>query len=190
MNTEYKKTAGLALIIGSVFLIVTMALHPAGGSFEHLLKISKVIVTAHTIAILSIPINLVGFWGFKKSFTKAWGLPMLAFTTISVGHIAALIAAALNGLVLPIFINQYKEATPEKIAAIMPILKFNSALNHAFDYIFIGAMCIAVLLWSIAILITKEYPNWLAYLGILLNACFLAGLMFDFTFVNDINLKT
>jgi hypothetical protein len=184
MNHNDRKTAGYALILGSILLIVTMVLHPTGGSFEHLLKIMTVIVTAHTIAILSIPITLLGFWGFHKSFTKAWGLSTLAFITLSIGLLSGLIAGTLNGLVLPLYINQYRDATPETIAAIMPILKYNGALNHAFDYIFIGFISLAILMWSVAILLTKTYVLWLAYLGIALNLCVLIGLMIDFNFVN------
>ncbi len=180
----FKKHAGYALVIGSFFLIVTMALHPAGGSFEHLLKITKVIVVAHTIAILSVPIILFGFLGLHQSFNQARSLSTFAFIIMALGDIAVMNAAALNGLVLPMFINSYKDATPEVIEAIRPILKYNSTLNHAFDYIFIGATCLAILLWSVAILRTKNFPVWLAYFGILLNVGFLMGLLLDFNFVN------
>lgn len=184
LDDNFKKHAGYALVIGSFFLIVTMALHPAGGSFEHLLKITKVIVIAHTIAILSVPIILFGFLGLHKSFDQAQSLSIFAFLIMALGNIAVLNAAALNGWVLPMFINSYKDATPDVIEAIRPILKYNSTLNHAFDYIFIGATCIAILLWSIAILRIKTFPVWLAYFGILLNVGFLMGLVLDFNFVN------
>lgn len=184
MNPNDRKTAGYALILGSIFLIITMVLHPTGGSFEHLLKIINVIVTAHVVAILSIPITLLGFWGFQQRFTKAWGLSTLAFITLSIGLLSALIAGALNGLVLPLYIDKYRDATPETIAATMPILKYNGALNHAFDYIFISFISLAILMWSVAILLTKTYPAWLAYLGIALNVFVLVGLTIDFNFVN------
>ncbi len=42
-------------------------------------------------------------------------------------------------------------------------------MNNAFDYIFTGAFCLAILFWSIAILFTKKLPVWIAYLGIVLS---------------------
>ena len=155
MNQQDKRITGFSLILGSFFLIVTMTLHPAGGNFEHLIRIMRVNVTAHTVAIFSIPITLFGFWGFQQSFTKAKSLSTLAFFIILIGHLSGLIAAALNGLVLPLFINQYRDATPETIASLKPILKYNGALNHAFDYIFISFICIPIFMWSMAILKTN-----------------------------------
>lgn len=183
MNND-KKIAAYALILGSFLMTVTMVLHPAGGSFEHLIRITTINVTAHSIAILSMPISIFGFWGAHKSFEKYRNLSLLAFITVALGHIAGIFAAAINGLTLPIFINQFKEATPEQIESTKLILKYNFALNHACDYILITFICIAILIWSAIILKTKAYPTWIAYLGIGLILGFLMGLVADFSFVN------
>ena len=58
-----EKNAGISLIVFTVLIFFTMVLHPAGGSFEHLLKITSLIVVTHAVAIASIPFAVIGFWG-------------------------------------------------------------------------------------------------------------------------------
>ena len=181
---NFNKTTGYALLFGSFLMIVTMGLHPSGGNFEHLIKATKFIVISHTLAIASIPLSIFGFWGLTKRFTNHQSLSIAAFIFLTIGQFSALLAAAINGLALPFFVNQYKDATPEFIESIKPILKYGSALNHAFDYILMGNICVAVCIWSVLILKSKEFPLWLGYLGILLNVGFLISLVAGFGFVD------
>ncbi|MDB5156639.1 MAG: hypothetical protein JWR50_1346 [Mucilaginibacter sp.] len=62
------------------------------------------------------------------------------------GLFAAMLAAAVNGLALPLFLNHYLDAPPEKLSAVKPVVNYNTALNHAFDYVYTGASCLATLL--------------------------------------------
>ncbi len=167
MKNQEEKNAGLSLLMGSFMMIVTMGLHPTGGSFEHLLKISTLIIVTHSIAIAAVPLMMFGFYGLTKRLTDESGLSTLAFITITFGFVAVMCAAALNGLALPLFIKNYQGATPEVIESIKTILYYNSTLNHAFDFIFIGAACVAIPLWSVVIIKTKALPQWIAYVGIL-----------------------
>ena len=169
MKNQEEKNAGLALLVGSLMMIVTMGLHPTGGSFEHLLKITPLIIGTHSIAIAAVPFIAFGFWGLTKRLTDGSGLSILALIVMSFGLVAVMCAAALNGLTLPLFINNYQNATPEVIESIKLMLHYNSALNHAFDFIFIGAACVAIPLWSVAIIKTKALPQWVAYFGILFS---------------------
>jgi hypothetical protein len=166
MNNPFEKKAGIALIVFTILLVFTMVLHPAGGSVEHLINIMGLIVTTHAIAILSLPFGWIGFWGLtQKIGTDHFG-SMLAFAMISLGLVAVMLAAATNGLVLPIFLQHYKDATPETISNIKPILRYSFAVNQAFDYIYTGAFCLSILCWSIVILLTKKLAVWIGWLGI------------------------
>ena len=184
MKNTFEANAGLALIAGCVLIIVTMVLHPAGGSFEHLVSIIPIIIISHSIALLAIPFCLVGFWGLTKRLADVYFLSITAFAIIAFGLVAVMCAGAVNGLVLPLFIKRYKTASAETIDSIKPILTYNSTLNHAFDYIFIGAACLAILIWSIAILKTKAFPVWIGYFGLLLAFAAIGMLGAGFVFVN------
>ena len=169
MNNSSEKKAGIALIVFTVLLVFTMVLHPAGGTVEHLINITGVIVVTHSIAILSIPFGWLGFLGLtRKLGTNQFGA-MLGLGMITLALVAVLLAAATNGLVLPIFLQHYKDASPEAIAAIKPILQYSSALNHAFDYIYTGTFCLAILCWSVTIVFTRSLPVWLGWVGIALS---------------------
>ena len=166
MNNSFEKKAGIALIVFTILLVFTMVLHPAGGSVEHLVNITGVIVVTHSIAILSLPFGWIGFWGVTKKMGAEHFGSMVAFAMVSIGLLAAMLAAATNGLVLPIFLQHYKDATPEAIAAIKPVMRYSFAVNLAFDYIYTVAFGLAILVWSITILLTRKLPVWIGWLGI------------------------
>lgn len=184
MENKAGERAGTALIVGSVLMVVTMALHPAGGSFTHLLKASAMIIGAHSVAMVSVPVSLFGFWGFANHFRQERELSRFAFCFIFFGLVAALLAAAVNGLALPLFIKNYPDASRELTETVSPVLKYNTALNHAFDFIFIAAICVAVVLWSVAIVKGRELPRWIGYYGLLLGALGLTLLLSGVTLID------
>ncbi|HMH21046.1 MAG TPA: hypothetical protein VK563_04695 [Puia sp.] len=145
-----------------------MVLHPTGGPIEYIQKISTLIMTTHALAILSVPLWILGFWGLTKRLEDDSLIALTAFITMCIGLFAVMLAATVNGLALPLYVNHYLGATPEKISAIKPVVTYNTTLNHALDLVYTGASCIAVLLWSIRILKTRKLPVWLGWFGIVL----------------------
>ncbi len=184
MKNQFNYYSGSALILGSAIMTITMVMHPTGGSFEHLKHVSSMIIITHSLAILSIPITLFGFWGLTKRFSAENPYSMGAFITMCIGFFAVLLAAAVNGLALPLFISQFHDSTPEMINSLTIVLKYNNALNHSFDYIFIGGVCIAVALWSVAIIKTKLFQQWVGYFGLLSCILVIGGLIAGFIFVD------
>jgi hypothetical protein len=179
MNNLFERKAGISLIIFAFLLVVTMVLHPVGGSIEHILNITGIIVVAHSLAIFSLPFGWVGFWGLTRKIGTDNFMSVLGFAMMSLGLVAALLAAATNGLAMPIFLQHYKDATPETLTAIGPILHYGYAVNHAFDYVYTGAFCVAIGCWSIAIWRTRALASWIGWFGIVLSvgtaAIFISG---------------
>ncbi len=169
MKKQFKKSSGIALVLGAILMILTMVLHPVGGDFEHLLQIASMGIIVHSIGILSIPISAFGYWGLLKQIESKSIFSRVGFVFTISSLFAVLIAAAINGLVLPLFIQDYQMATSEVIDTIRPILSYNFAINQTFDYIFIGFTLLSVSSWSIAILQTRVFPKWLGYYGIILS---------------------
>lgn len=180
----FEKSAGVALIVGSILIVLTMVLHPAGGNPVHLIKTARVIIISHSIALLAIPFLAVGFWGLTKKLGTNNFLSVTAFSMVLFGLIAAMIAAAINGLALPIFIQNYKDSTPDITASIKQILRNNISLNRAFDFVFMGAVCLSTLFWSIAIILTRKISLWIGYFGIILFILIIAMIVSGFVFVN------
>jgi len=175
MENQFYKSTGISLISGALLIIITMVLHPSGGSIEHIIKISKTITIAHSLAIFSLPIILFGFYGLTIALLDKWKLSILAFIIISFGLIAAMFAALFNGLTLPYFLNQYSERLEENIEALKPITNYSFAINIPLDYIFIIACCIAILVYAIIILLENKFPKWIGYLGIFISLFAIIG---------------
>jgi hypothetical protein len=178
------KNAGYALLTGCFLITVTMVLHPAGGSIEKIIKIKTLIMGTHALAVLSMPFCMIGFWGITKLLGSERFLSISAFAISVFGLIAAMCAGTVNGFVLPLFVQRYAGADAATAEQLKPVLRYASALNHGFDYIFIGAMCLSIVLWSVGILLLKKGNKWLAYLGILIFVAAVAMLLGGFVLVD------
>ena len=161
MKNRFEKSAGFALILGSIMMIITMVLHPAGDREDYYL-----IIGTHSLAILSIPISLLGFWGLSKRLNSDNIFSMAAFIIMTVGLFAVMNAAAINGLAYPLFIKGYQKMSDEVVSA---ILHYSFALNQSMALIYIGAACLSILLWSVAIIKSSKFPKWIGYFGILIG---------------------
>ena len=182
MNTNKQKAAGISLILGCFLMIVTMVLHPVGGDFEHLVRIRLIGIVSHAIAILSVPLVAYGFWGFS---THVGGvLSKISFAYMLFGLIAVMLAAAVNGLILMDFVKSYEGAPEEVIESLKPFFRLIRDFNHAFDFIFIGAVCISTTLWSIAILKISSFPTVIGWFGLAITAMALTFLLLGFVFVD------
>ncbi|TXD84531.1 hypothetical protein ESY86_05590 [Subsaximicrobium wynnwilliamsii] len=184
MENQYYKSTSISLIVGALLIIVTMALHPSGGSIEHIIKISKTIKIAHSLAIFSLPIILFGFYGLTIRLLDKWRLSILAFIIISFGLVAAMFAAIFNGLTLPYFLNQYSERLEENIEVLKPITNYSFAINIPLDYIFIVACCLTIMIYSIIILLENKLPKWIGYLGVFIVLFSIIGALTGFIFTS------
>ncbi len=61
MNRD--RTSAVAIILGAVAFVVTMALHPTGGDLDYILKIAPVVVGTHSLALASLALVVLGFDG-------------------------------------------------------------------------------------------------------------------------------
>ena len=62
------RMSGLALILGSVGSIITMALHPTGHDLQvpgQLTPVTHMIVAVHALALICLPVMFLGAWGLS-----------------------------------------------------------------------------------------------------------------------------
>lgn len=189
MDASFYKTTGMSLIASSLLAIVSMVLHPSGGSIEHILKITTSIQLTHSLAISCLPFMLFGFYGLTYKLLGQRRLSMLALMIVFFGLIAALIAALINGLALPYFLSQYSGNTEPIISTLSPIVNYNFALNKGFDYIFIVSLCVAIGLYSALIIGSNKLPKWIGYLGLILMMLIIIGVVTNFTFTNLLGFR-
>ena len=147
-------------------MVVTMVLHPAGDINDYYL-----IIGSHTLAIMSIPISLVGFWGVTNKMGTENILSITAFAIIAMGLVAAMMAGIINGLAYPMFLKNYiADGTLDFSEAVEISLHYGFTLNQAMALVYIGAVCLSIFLWSLAIVKNGQFPKWIGYFGILLGA--------------------
>ncbi|MDH3494712.1 MAG: hypothetical protein OEM82_14250 [Acidobacteriota bacterium] len=180
MEKHFDRSYGIAVLVSVAFLTFTVGLHPAGGGIEHLIEATPLIVSTHTIAIISVPVLLYGMFGFSRLLGFDSNLSIAGLITFSTSMFAVIIAAALNGLALPFFISGLKDADENTLDVSRQILRYGFSVNQAFDVIFIIFVSAAVVIWSIAILKSKNFPAWLGVFGLLAGSLALITLASGF----------
>ncbi len=167
METEFKKFSGISLIVGSILMVATMVLHPSGGSIEHILKTKTTIIVSHSLAIFSLPFIGFGFWGLSTALLTKSRISFLSFIISCFGLFAAMIAATINGLTLPLFLTQI---VPQNIDLniIKAVSGYGREINIPMDYILLLAFGVSISIWSVLIVQSKKFPKWIGYYGIFL----------------------
>ncbi len=184
MQHQIQKSTGISLSIGSLLAILTMVVHPVGGSIPHLIQISDVIIGTHALAIFCLPFILFGFYGLTIHLMDRSGIVILAFIIMAFGLIAAMCAAAVNGLTLPYFLGKYADTIEVHEAVIQPIMSYSFALNKSLDFIFIVASFLSIALYSVSSIRTKKLPLVLVYVGIGSVVFVLIGALTGFVFTS------
>src|ERR1700722_8395163 len=101
--TDNRKS-GIALIAGSIGIIVTMAIHPTGSAslapaqVDHLMSLSGV---AHSLAIVSVLALFLGACGLARSLAAADRISFAALVTFALACVGIFIAATVSGFIIP-----------------------------------------------------------------------------------------
>ena len=184
MENKFIRFSGICLIIGSLLMIITMVLHPSGGSIEHILKISTILMVSHSLAIFSLPFVGFGFYGLSMALLTENKISILAFIISCQGLIAGMLAAMINGLTLPLFLSNFSANEIEQNNnVISPIIKYGSSINHPLDYILIVGLFLAIGIWSVLIILGAKFPKWVGYFGISLLLLGILGIFFQYNFI-------
>lgn len=178
--------AGLSLMLGSILLILTMVLHPSGGSVEHILKVKKIIIISHSIALISLPFICFGSCGLSTLLSTTSRLSYFAFISICFGLVAAMIAGTINGITLPMFLSENVSTDSSDSQMLKYVCSYGNFINKPMDYIMIASFSLAIFIWSILIVITRRLPRSIGYLGI---ALVVFGLLLLFNSFNFISLQ-
>ncbi len=184
MKTTFTKFTGYCLVIGSVLMILTMVLHPAGGDLKHIIKISNVLIISHSIGILSMPFVLFGFYGLSENLLTKNRLSYLGFAFIIFSLIAGMMAASINGLILPMFASKFSTESGQNLETVKLIISYGSKFNKAMDYIFISGYSIAMFIWSFIIIQTSKLSHWIGFYGFILLAFVIIGFIVEFNFIS------
>jgi hypothetical protein len=163
MNRD--RISGIAIILGSIAFIITMVFHPSGGDAARILRSASVILATHALAIASLPVSTFGFLGLTSRLGADRPLASAAMVFFVFGNFATMCAAVINGLALPTYVRNFADADPETLRTVQMIGSYGNALNAGFARVFMVAIAVAVLFWSLAILKTRVMPRWIGAVG-------------------------
>lgn len=165
MHKSFTRLSGISLCFGSLIAVITMALHPAGGSVDHIIRIQHVLIFSHSLGIACLPFMGFGAWGLSCLLQTGSKTSILSLFVFCLGLVAAMIAAAVNGLILPQFLSDLI-ARPVDESIVNSIVRYGHHINVSMANIFIFATCISILIWCVLIIQTQELPKAAGYLGL------------------------
>ena len=176
INTAY----GLALIVGTVAAIVTMAFHPTGfdphASVEAVAHDMSILVGVHSLALLSVPLLVFGFVGV--TMRAGWHRPeaLLAFIIYALSAVAIMFADA-DGLINAALIPEMTGASRLKLQALTAALAYNFQFNQACAKVFVVGTSLAMILWSITLFRFGVLERRIGIIGWFISLAALFGLL-------------
>jgi hypothetical protein len=171
---------GLALIVGTIGYVATMALHPVGitnVSSEVLTRENQITVAVHALGLLSLPVVLFGLFGLSRR--TGWHRPstQFAFITYCLSVVAVMLAAAADGLIGPALLQKTIGANEATLQSLRTAFEFNYQINQAFAKVFVVGAAIAIISWSYAVASLGVFERRVAWFGWFVGLASLAGLL-------------
>jgi hypothetical protein len=176
-----KSIYGLALIVGMVAGIVTMAFHPTGfnphATAETVAHEMSILVAVHILALLGIPLLVFGFAGL--TMRAGWHRPeaLLAFIIYALSAVALMLAGIADGLINAALIPQMTGAIDPKLQTVKAALSYNFQLNQACAKVFVVGSSLAIILWSITLFRFGRLERKIGIMGWFISFIALAGLL-------------
>ncbi|WP_149241679.1 hypothetical protein [Dyadobacter sp. 32] len=164
MENSFVKASGVGLCLGSFISLLTMVLHPPAGSIDHIVRIQNVLIFSHVLAIACLPIMGFGAWGLSVLLHTDSRISTLSFIIFCFGLITAMIAAAINGLILPQFLSD-SIAKPFDESVLKTVIRYGGHINVSMANIFIVCTSVSITIWCVLILHTARLSKGIAYFG-------------------------
>lgn len=164
---------GTSLIIGALAGLITMAFHPTGHQLvADFGRTAPLNAAVHTLALVSVAISFFGALGLTRRLTSDNDIATAALVAYGFGALAAMCAAVASGLIAPNLVAGMLRGNEADRQVFQALFHYNGHVNQAFAKVFVVASCVAIVLWSIAILVNRKLARGAGFLG-----CFVGGLL-------------
>jgi hypothetical protein len=151
-------------------MIITMIFHPGGRiTPEQLEQMIRLNIAVHSLALVSIPVLLLGAWGMSRRLDGGDRLAWAGLVLFGLASVAVMIAGTLNGLAAPALMRKIVAATPETRETWQAMLSYNFQVNQAFARVYSVGASLAIVLWSVAILRYRAMGMGVAIYGVALG---------------------
>lgn len=167
------RKGGLALLAGTLGMLVTMSIHPSGhelfepGGFETARRLA---VGTHALALASMPLSFLGTLALARRLAGPDRLAVAGLVLYGFALVAGMVAAAISGLVAPELARGMLDAAAGERALWNALLEGNHEVNQAFAKILVFGSSAAIVLWSAAILRSHALARWVGLYGLVASA--------------------
>jgi hypothetical protein len=167
--TDNRKS-GLALIAGSVGMIITMAVHPHGAiAPAQVESMARNIIIVHSLALASLMVLFLGALGLSQRLKSPDRLDFIALVLFAFASVAVINAAVMNGLVAPNILRRIVEAGAAAGESWRIILRYNLEINQGFARLYAVISSIAIISWSASMLRNRTLSRGLGIYGSLIG---------------------
>ena len=186
------RLTGLALLAGQLGLILTLSLHPSGkitpAEVDHMVR---KLIAVHSIALAALPLMILGGLGLARALSSPNRLSIAAFVFYSFAVAAMLSGIVIDGLVMPHLLPHLAEAAqaaatahasasapaPPSGDAWHVLMKYNGYLDMAFVQVSMIASAVAIMVWSIVMILSKRLSRAAGIFGLILGVLVVVGLI-------------
>ena len=165
------RLGGLALILGTVANIITMALHPTGhallnggAGFQFQAMLAR---SVHALALVAMAIVFLGALALSRHLDFRDRLSTVALVVYGMAMIAGMMAVVFSGFLGPGLAKHLVDASDPDKRAFEILFAYNFAINQAFARILASASSMSIVLWSISIIKTRALSRAIGLYGIL-----------------------
>jgi hypothetical protein len=178
LMTDDRK-AGIALIVGSLGGILTMAIHPTAGSSPTAAQaahLSIVSAAAHTMAMISVFLLFLGACGVARRTAAADRISFAAMVSYGFACVAIVIAAAVSGFIVPGIMKHMVRDVPDAAHQWQIVIDAIFQFNQAFARIYSVAASMAIILWSVSALRNRGLQHGVAIYGCVVAPLIILGI--------------
>lgn len=168
---QHYRSAGLALIGGTLAGMVTMAFHPTGPAlmtdFDRMAPVNQGV---HALAIAGTIATVFGLIELTRLLERRRSLSVAALVSYSFGAVAVMFAAIASGFIGTALTAQVLESGPGAREAFEPLFDYNWFFNQASTRVFVLTASLGIALWSAVMLRDSRFGRGLGITGLIVGA--------------------
>jgi hypothetical protein len=159
-------------------MIITMALHPRGRiAPAEMEAVVRKLLEVHSVALASIPLLFLGAWGMTRRLGGPDRLSWAGLGIFGYAVAAILTGAVFDGLVEPRLLQQIVGSEGSTRNVWQTIMTYNGIVDSAFVRVYVVAAGVAILLWSAAMVRSKQLGFGVALYGAPLGLATVVGVL-------------
>ena len=127
------------------------------------------LIGVHALAVASLPVMFLGALALSRRLASPDRLALAALVAYGFALVAVLVAAVVDGFVVPSLAREIMTAAPPATEGWRIALYYNGLLNQSFARVFLVASSTSIVLWSASISRSRTLPRGVAIYGLLVG---------------------